>query len=348
MPSRRLWVPSRHGLAALVAFALAAQTALLTAGLSGWVSGQGVVLGVLATSLVMACAGAVGLRGASTTPSFTLFVISVAALGPFGLLGWGLTETVRRLSARWGPPALADGVSLTAPKNQEPRSLYQLLLLRGVTSARNSTVSPFAEVIEFGSFEQKQSVVTLIADHFRPEFASALRAALNNPEPAIRVQAATAVARIENQFLQRSVALEGARVEHPTTRPCCARSPSITKRTRNSAFSTRRGYPLSAEMRWPSTSGCLKPIRMTVNWLQWLRDFISNSTPPTMQFLCWRERSSSERCRNTSRVHSARRSTGPAGSTFFVNSRARPTRRCCRPPMRTFPPPCNTGRVRKT
>jgi hypothetical protein len=177
-------------------------------------SPDGVLWSQLALNIAVAVSGVLCLRRPHG-PSLAFYIISVAALGPLGLFGWLLMEAVRRVSTLLAAPAAVQRVGLTAPKSGHKRTLYQLLALRGARPTRGSTVSPFADVVEFGTFEQKQSVVTLIADHFRPEFAVALRRALNDPEPAIRVQAATAVARIENRFLQRSVALEASRSAKP-------------------------------------------------------------------------------------------------------------------------------------
>jgi tetratricopeptide (TPR) repeat protein len=93
--------------------------------------------------------------------------------------------------------------------------LYRDITYRRAGPTGRSTVAPFADVLALGSVEQKQAVVTLISDNFRPEFATALLAALNDPEPAIRVQAATASARVENMFLQQTIELEAARAQDP-------------------------------------------------------------------------------------------------------------------------------------
>src|SRR3546814_11680725 len=45
---------------------------------------------------------------------------------------------------------------------------------------------------------------------FRPEFAPALKLALQDANPAIRVQAATATAEIESGFTDRTIVLEAA------------------------------------------------------------------------------------------------------------------------------------------
>jgi tetratricopeptide (TPR) repeat protein len=59
-----------------------------------------------------------------------------------------------------------------------------------------------------GSTAQKQAVVSLLSRNFRPMFAPALKLALTDEDSSLRVQAATAAANIENQFLETSVALK--------------------------------------------------------------------------------------------------------------------------------------------
>src|SRR3546814_7054739 len=59
-------------------------------------------------------------------------------------------------------------------------------------------------------FEQKRAVLMLLARRFRPEFAPALKLALQDANPAIRVQAATATAEIESGFTDRTIVLEAA------------------------------------------------------------------------------------------------------------------------------------------
>lgn len=78
-----------------------------------------------------------------------------------------------------------------------------------------STVAPFVDVLEHGSLAQKQAVVALVARHFRPAFAPALRLALRDPQNAVRVQAATAVSLIEAAATSRALDLQRQRGEHP-------------------------------------------------------------------------------------------------------------------------------------
>ena len=68
-------------------------------------------------------------------------------------------------------------------------------------------VSPFADILAFGTIEQKQKVMALITKEFRTEFAPAVRLALGDSNPAIRVQAASAVTKIENDFTATTLKL---------------------------------------------------------------------------------------------------------------------------------------------
>lgn len=71
-------------------------------------------------------------------------------------------------------------------------------------------VIPFLDLLQHGTLPQKQSVISLISSTFTPAFAPALRAALTDAQNVIRVQAATAIARLENQFLEETWRLEAA------------------------------------------------------------------------------------------------------------------------------------------
>ncbi len=82
------------------------------------------------------------------------------------------------------------------------------------TLASASSVSSFGDILAFGSFEQKLAVLALVSRHFRPEFAVPLKKALEDESAAIRVRAATAMAEIEDTYLNRS--LELSKVLHET------------------------------------------------------------------------------------------------------------------------------------
>lgn len=166
--------------------------------------------GLVALGLLLA---AFGMRGSVTErPHFVLFVVATVFLGPFGVVGAAGAALLSRAHA-WRATPFEEWYRALFPEERRDRTreLYEKVVLRGHGPAERSTVAPFADVISLGSLQEKQAAIALIASHFRPEFAVALRAALNDQEAAVRVQAAAAVARIEQQFLRRSIALEARR-----------------------------------------------------------------------------------------------------------------------------------------
>jgi hypothetical protein len=166
----------------------------------------------LATGLCAALLYRLGERD----PLFLLFAVAVAFLGPVGVVGAAVAALFRLAFARRATPFLAWYASLFPTEEPDPtRALHESVVLRGRGPAKRSTVAPFADVMALGSLREKQSVLALIAERFRPPFAGALRAALNDAEPVVRVQAAAAVARIENGYLQRAMSLEERHAERP-------------------------------------------------------------------------------------------------------------------------------------
>ncbi len=76
-------------------------------------------------------------------------------------------------------------------------------------------VTPYIDVLTSGTTDQKLAMISMVVKHFRPILAPVLRMALNDPNNAIRVQAATAMAMIEEEFTKRTLGIEVA----ATTRP---------------------------------------------------------------------------------------------------------------------------------
>jgi hypothetical protein len=138
-----------------------------------------------------------------------LLALSVVALGPLGAAGAIMMILMRKITDRFATPFDQWYASLFPWLEKDKVSeLYEMIAWRGVGPASRSTVTPFRDVLTFGTVKQKQAVLTMVSDRFQSEFSPILRLALNDSEPAIRVQAASVVARIENDFLQRSVALK--------------------------------------------------------------------------------------------------------------------------------------------
>ena len=67
---------------------------------------------------------------------------------------------------------------------------------------------PFLDILAIGTRSDKQAVIALIARHYDPQFSPVLHSALNDPDSAIRVQAASVIASIEDYFMMQSLVLE--------------------------------------------------------------------------------------------------------------------------------------------
>jgi polysaccharide biosynthesis protein PelE len=215
-PASRLAALVHAAMLAVSFGAVSAELGIALAGLHAFAPPPSLLLAHLAVCGALGGAAAVFRRYGGRDAGFLLLVVATAALGPMGAAGASFSAALRCVFARRSTPFERWYASLFPEMAASPtRALYQRIALRGAGPAARSTVAPFGDVIALGTVQEKQSVVTMVADAFRPAFAPALRSALNDSEPAIRVQAATASARIENRFLERSMALEERRAATP-------------------------------------------------------------------------------------------------------------------------------------
>ena len=140
-----------------------------------------------------------------------LLTLSTCFLGPVGSVGAVVATVATRIYARSATPFEAWYASLF-PDAERGLFLPTVEVSRG---RGRESVAPFADILTFGRLSQKQELITLIASEFRPEFAHVLRMALNDSNNAVRVQAATAIARIEDEFQQRSLEMSAAVRDNP-------------------------------------------------------------------------------------------------------------------------------------
>ncbi len=190
--------------------ACAVELAALVAPVTGWwhpgvamLAHGGVVLGLSAWCASPSC------RTDLRLP--LLLTLATCFLGPIGSAGTLVAGVMTRRYARSATPFEEWYATLFPEVERVPG------LLQGAVAGDSGhrSVAPFADVLSFGQLSQKQELITLIAGDFRPEFAHVLRMALNDTNNAVRVQAATAIARIEDEFLQRSLRLSAAVLEAP-------------------------------------------------------------------------------------------------------------------------------------
>ena len=76
-------------------------------------------------------------------------------------------------------------------------------------------VMPFTDVMRLGSENQKRRALAKMTSRFSPRFAPAFRIALSDSSNTIRVQAATAIAKVERDFATKLERIELARAKDP-------------------------------------------------------------------------------------------------------------------------------------
>ncbi|MBF8272761.1 MAG: hypothetical protein HW380_1866 [Magnetococcales bacterium] len=87
--------------------------------------------------------------------------------------------------------------------------------LRIAVSDAPGGLSPFQDILAFGNQGQKLAMIALVTRYFRHQFAPILLEAVNSPDNAIRVQAATGVSHVENNYTKRAIELEGELKKNP-------------------------------------------------------------------------------------------------------------------------------------
>lgn len=139
-----------------------------------------------------------------------ILLLFTALLGPLGVLGAGvIAVAVGRVEAHPSAPP-RERILKLARGHDATHALARRLRHQG---RRAALAVPFIDLILGGNLEQKQAVIALVDNVFQPQFAPILREALNDGEPTVRVMAASALARLENEFLAASIALEEASAE---------------------------------------------------------------------------------------------------------------------------------------
>ncbi len=204
------------------------------------------LFGIAHGIVVMVMAGWCWLhRGRSAVASLLCFAATatMAAPGAWGAIVAGLALMVFRRRAT----SFEEWYASLFPTEAESRALelYRRLEAGQEGVAASSSLAAFVDILRLGTPEQKEAVVTILSRNFRPAFAPALRLALQDPVPSVRVQAATAAAEIENDFLARSIEL---------TRDIEARPDDVEAHVRLASFYDDYSY-----------SGMLDPLREEEN-----------------------------------------------------------------------------------
>jgi polysaccharide biosynthesis protein PelE len=133
-----------------------------------------------------------------------LLGITTAVMGVFGAAGTLLATIMQFWHLRLAQ-SFIEWFSTIFPRfaRTRPEDVYENIMFGRDDAASNYRVIPFMDVMSIGSESQKREALSRMTTNFHPSFAPAFSKALSDASNAIRVQAATSVARIENQFLER-------------------------------------------------------------------------------------------------------------------------------------------------
>ncbi|MBL0318250.1 MAG: hypothetical protein IPP74_02945 [Alphaproteobacteria bacterium] len=138
-----------------------------------------------------------------------ILLMMITGVGPYGaftcLLALILYKYYTRTSTNF-----MDWFANLFPEERTSQSavIYERLLYGWDDFSEKRGVMSFRDVLVLGSEEQKRNAIAKMTLYFRPEFTEALQLALKDHSNSIRVQAATAIARIEEAFFKVLMELE--------------------------------------------------------------------------------------------------------------------------------------------
>jgi polysaccharide biosynthesis protein PelE len=145
-----------------------------------------------------------------------LLAVTTLALGPVGALGTLLSVCLEAIFRPYASPFTEWYDRIFAEEDElENDAFLQRLAIGGDPVSGSIQLTSFRDILAFGTIDQKQAIIALIARRFTPAFAPALRLALEDPIAAVRVQAAAAAASIENRYAQHSIELTREAELHP-------------------------------------------------------------------------------------------------------------------------------------
>ena len=98
----------------------------------------------------------------------------------------------------------------------EPQIIYDRIVEGFDENPHTYSVSPFLDVMHLGSENQKRRALAKMTSRFNSRFSEAFRAALRDPSNTIRVQAATAISKVEKDFTRKLERIELARAQQPS------------------------------------------------------------------------------------------------------------------------------------
>jgi len=137
-----------------------------------------------------------------------LLLLGGAALGPFGALLALMSMAVYAASGRTRDPLIWMNAFFLPSEDDERKRLRVRLALGLEKPFPQRDVEPFQDILAQGTLSQKRSAIAKMTRYFNPAFTPLLLQAARSDKAAVRVQAATALAHIERDFMVKRMRLE--------------------------------------------------------------------------------------------------------------------------------------------
>lgn len=155
-------------------------------------------------------------RSGKDAPFMVLLAISTTFTGIFGAVGTLLCMVMYGFF-RQQAISFQEWFSLIFPQDRMSASeeTYNQITVGIDENPKSYEIMPFLDVMRLGNEAQKRRALSKITMNFHPRLAPALHMGLKDPSNAIRVQAATSVARIEASFMDKLAMIEEARKREP-------------------------------------------------------------------------------------------------------------------------------------
>jgi tetratricopeptide (TPR) repeat protein len=146
-----------------------------------------------------------------------MFSILLTVLGPFGAAGTMLMLTVFKLTKNHAT-SFTEWYYSIFPEDRIPLSqqIADSLQYGRDKSWQNYSIIPFIDIIKRGSESQKREAILKMTQFFHPDFGAVIKMALQEDSSnVVRVQAATAITKIKNNFFSQLMNLEKLRKKYP-------------------------------------------------------------------------------------------------------------------------------------
>ena len=146
-----------------------------------------------------------------------LFSIFLTVLGPFAAAGMMLMLVVFKISKDHAT-SFTDWYYSIFPDEKKTHSqeIADALRYGRDKSWMNYSIIPFVDVIKRGTEIQKREAILKMTQFFHPDFGAVIKMALReDTSNVVRVQAATAITKIKNNFFSQLLQLEKLRQKYP-------------------------------------------------------------------------------------------------------------------------------------